>query len=146
MKITMKKTEKLENKFVTAIPEKLQDGILYISIEYATVAHLCCCGCRREVVTPLSPTDWKLTYDGVTCSLNPSIGNWSFPCKSHYWIREGTVRWAEQWSTEQIQRGREYDRRVKTHRHGNRSDTTETTTQDRRPQGIWNWVTQWWRH
>lgn len=142
----MKKTEKLENNFVTAIPETLQDGILYISIEYATVAHLCCCGCGREVVTPLTPTDWKLTYDGVTCSLNPSIGNWSFPCKSHYWIRDGKIRWAEQWSEDQIQAGRDHDLRVKGRQYVNKTETKETTAPIHEPQGVWTWITQWWRH
>jgi hypothetical protein len=36
--------------------------------------------------SPLSPTDWKLTFDGVSVSLHPSDGNWSFPCRSHYRI------------------------------------------------------------
>jgi len=27
-------------------------------------------------------------------SLAPSIGNWSFPCNSHYWITGNEVRWA----------------------------------------------------
>ena len=29
-----------------------------------------------------------------TVSLHPSIGNWSFPCRSHYWIRGNRVVWA----------------------------------------------------
>ncbi|WP_353963011.1 DUF6527 family protein [Streptomyces sp. NBC_00365] len=37
------------------------------------------CGCGRKVVTPLAPQEWKLTLDGVSVSLHPSIGNWSFP-------------------------------------------------------------------
>jgi hypothetical protein len=61
-------------------------GVLYVSPGYATVTHLCCCGCGAEVVTPLSPTDWKLTFDGVAISLSPSVGNWSLPCRSHYFI------------------------------------------------------------
>jgi hypothetical protein len=35
-------------------------------------------------------------------SLDPSIGNWSFPCRSHYWIRNNKVRWAENWSQARI--------------------------------------------
>ncbi|WP_417924835.1 DUF6527 family protein [Collimonas pratensis] len=27
--------------------------------------------------------DWSLTYDGKTVSLDPSIGNWSLPCRAH---------------------------------------------------------------
>ena len=79
------------------IPEKLNAETLYVSIDFATAAHSCCCGCGREVVTPLTPTDWRITYDGVSISLFPSVGNWNFPCRSHYWIDGGRV-WADQWS------------------------------------------------
>ena len=100
-------------EFVNSIPEKLEERTLYVSMDYATVAHKCCCGCGREVVTPLSPTDWKLTYDGLSISLSPSIGNWSFDCQSHYWIVKSTVRWGDRWSREQIEAGRAHDRRAK---------------------------------
>lgn len=93
----------LRHTFVEFIPESLDDGVLYISLAYATVNHRCCCGCGREVVTPLSPSDWRLIFDGRSISLEPSIGNWSFPCRSHYWITRGQVRWAAQWSREQVE-------------------------------------------
>ena len=63
-------------EFVEFIPEKLEEGKVYISPKYSTVVHKCCCGCQEEVVTPLSPVDWELTFDGKTISLYPSIGNW----------------------------------------------------------------------
>lgn len=66
-------------QFVEFIPDELQDATLYVSMRFATVSHLCACGCRSKVVTPLKPTDWKLTFDGKTITLYPSIGNWSFP-------------------------------------------------------------------
>jgi hypothetical protein len=53
-------------------------------------------------VTPFSPTDWKLTFDGESISIAPSIGNWDFPCRSHYWISRNTVHWANAWSREQV--------------------------------------------
>jgi hypothetical protein len=34
--------------------------------------------CGKEVVKPLSPTDWKLIFEGKFISLDLSIGNWSF--------------------------------------------------------------------
>jgi len=94
------------HKFVEYIPEDLEDGVLYVSIAYATVVHKCCCGCGNEVVTPLSPTDWKLTYDGRSISLYPSIGNWSLACGSHYLIKNNEVIWAGQWSDRRIAAGR----------------------------------------
>lgn len=112
----------LEPQFVEFLPEKLDEGVLYISIPYATTAHLCACGCREEVVAPLSPTDWRLTFDGETVSLEPSIGNWSFACQSHYWIEGNRVDWAPRWSKEKIARGREHDRLRKRRHSGERGE------------------------
>jgi len=109
----MTKVERLGHEFVERIPERLEEGVLYVSILYATAMHLCACGCGREVVTPLTPTDWEIAFNGETVSLSPSIGNWSFQCQSHYWIRRGRVRWARWMSREEIERSRERDRRRK---------------------------------
>src|SRR5262249_34855974 len=91
----------------------------YVCIPFATVVHKCCCGCGHEVVTPLTPTDWKLIFDGVSISLYPSIGNWSFPCQSHYWIQHDRVRWAGRWSRDEIDAGRAADALAKTDYYGN---------------------------
>ena len=78
-------------KFVEYIPEEIQEKIIYISIEYKTVVHKCICGCGNRVVTPISPTDWQLTFDGKTVTLDPSIGNWNFKCQSHYFIIKNKI-------------------------------------------------------
>ncbi len=82
----------LDHSFVRFIPDDLQDGVLYVSMEYKTVAHRCCCGCGEKVVTPISPAGWELTFDGRAISLSPSIGGGT--CNSHYFIRRGRVQWA----------------------------------------------------
>ncbi|GAB2889991.1 hypothetical protein GCM10027074_67880 [Streptomyces deserti] len=92
----------LTHEFVDYIPEHIAPGVLYVSLPYATVVHQCCCGCGHRTVTPLSPSDWQLTFDGEAISLNPSIGNWSYPCQSHYWIRRNTAHWAPRWTAEKI--------------------------------------------
>lgn len=102
----MKPEVVLAYEFVEYIPEKLKERTLYISTTYATAVHKCCCGCGREVVTPLSPTGWQLTFDGKSISLYPSIGSWSMPCQSHYFITKNKVVWAPRWSKAQIARGR----------------------------------------
>jgi hypothetical protein len=71
----------------------LDQGVVYISIQHAIAVHACACGCGTEVPTPFSPSDWKLTFDGDSVTLAPSIGNWELPCQSHYWIRRNQVRW-----------------------------------------------------
>lgn len=112
----------LAHEFVEFLPGDIQEGKLYISIPYATATHKCCCGCGNEVVTPLSPTDWKFIFDGESVSLDPSIGNWSFDCRSHYWIKRNRVIWAEAWSEEQIEGGRVYDRLSKSNHFGQKSE------------------------
>jgi len=109
----MKSEVVLAHEFVEYIPDKLKDRTIYVSIAFATAVHRCCCGCGIEVVTPLSPTDWKLIFDGQTISLDPSIGNWNFPCQSHYWIRRNRVVWARRWSRQKIDAERVYDRVLK---------------------------------
>jgi hypothetical protein len=86
------------HRFVERVPSPLEDGVIYVSIGFGTVIHKCCCGCGDKVVTPLSPVDWAVTYDGQSISLYPSIGRWDAPCQSHYWIKHDRVLWADKWS------------------------------------------------
>ena len=88
--------------FVDTLPDTLEEGILYVSVRYATAAHNCFCGCGHEVVTPLHPAKWQLYFDGKSISLFPSIGSWALPCQSHYWLRNSQVAWGAKWSREQI--------------------------------------------
>jgi hypothetical protein len=103
----MKPDAVLAFEFVEFIPDDLQERTLYISIPHCTSVHRCCCGCGREVVTPISPTGWQLIFDGKTVSLYPSIGSWSLPCQSHYFITKNKVVWHRKWSEKQIEKGRE---------------------------------------
>ena len=106
----MTRINELRHEFVNYIPDALDDGMLYVSIPFTIAVHRCCCGCGNEVVTPLDPTDWQMTFDGKSVSLIPSIGNWSLACQSHYWIYRNQVRWARRLSPFKIKRGRVFDR------------------------------------
>lgn len=132
----------IKYEFVNAIPEHLEDDTIYIAMEFATAVHKCICGCGQEVVTPLSPTDWQVTYDGVSVSLSPSIGNWSFPCQSHYWIVRNSVRWAASWSPEKIEAGRAADRRAKQDYHRNEMEPTSPPMESR-SQGLFSRIWRW---
>lgn len=103
----------LKHRFVEYLPETLEPGILYLSLEYVTASHLCCCGCGEEVVTPFSPISWRMTFDGETISLWPSIGNWNLPCRSHYVIDRGRVVVAGPWTEEQVTAERQRAREAK---------------------------------
>lgn len=105
-------TDSYRPAFVDEIPDILVPDTLYICIPYATAVHLCACECGNEVVTPLTPVDWRLSFNGRV-SLSPSIGNWSFACRSHYWIIDEGIRWSTEWDAQQIERNRDHDRRAK---------------------------------
>jgi len=107
------KRKSIKSEFVEFIPKTVEDGVLYISIPYATATHKCACGCGEIVVMPIRPTDWSLTWNGEEVTLNPSIGNWSLPCRSHYWIVENRIIWARKWNTSEIEAGRSRDRQAK---------------------------------
>jgi Family of unknown function (DUF6527) len=108
-------------EFVEYIPRQLDNGVLYVSIQYCTAVHKCACGCGNKVVTPISPADWQILFDGEGMSLFPSVGNWSFPCRAHYWIRSNRVVWDKAWSPDQIARGRARERRSRAEYFGRRS-------------------------
>ena len=143
----MRREIALTHQFVEYIPQELKDGTVYVSISFATAAHKCCCGCGTEVVTPLTPTDWQLTFDGETISLDPSIGNWSFECQSHYWIRRNRVKWAPRWSQRETQAGRSNDRRAK-QRYFESADTLSRTQRRAESVGtaetLWHRLKRWW--
>lgn len=129
----------LEHRLVEYVPEELEQSVLYVSLKFRTVVHLCMCGCGERVVTPLHPTGWTFIYDGVSVSLYPSIGSWDLPCRSHYWIRDGAVRWACQWTDEEIQAGRQLD---ESDRRRYFLGDEELETSKRSPRGLFS---SWFR-
>jgi hypothetical protein len=132
------KTGVLKHEFVQHIPPNLQEGTIYVSIPFATAVHKCCCGCGNEIVTPITPTDWQLTFDGETISLHPSIGNWNLACQSHYWIRHNTIQWARRWTNEEIRAGKKHEQRAKQEYYDPGKDDTTTPKKARR--NLWQKV------
>ena len=135
----------LEHQFVQHLPLNLDPGVLYISMEYGTAAHSCCCGCGEEIVTPFTPTDWKMTFDGETVSLWPSIGNWNLACRSHYVIQRGQALKAAPWSDDQIAAGRRRDKAAKARYFGTSDMPTEIGSDLVRPgtRGLWSKILRW---
>ncbi|MBN2068426.1 MAG: hypothetical protein JW739_02205 [Opitutales bacterium] len=134
----------LIHKFVEFIPQEIEEGVLYISVEYGTARHKCCCGCGSHVITPITPTDWKLIYDGETVSLSPSIGSWNLPCQSHYFIRNNKVIWAQKWSKKEISQGRMIDKRLKEAFYSKNITRSEVQrnkeTRDKKTNKLSNWL------
>jgi hypothetical protein len=132
----------ISHEFVDTIPEHLEDDVVYVSIPFATAVHRCCCGCGHEVVTPLHPRRWSLIFDGETISLTPSIGNWSFPCRSHYWIRAGRIHTARSFTDAEVTDVRaEQDTLLQDHYTRNEiAAVTEAAAPDR---GWWRKSARW---
>lgn len=102
----MQKLTRIKLVRVEYIPKTLEPGLLYVSEEFGAALHLCACGCGSKVSTPLGATEWTVEETVGGPSLSPSVGNWQFPCKSHYWIRGGAIVWSDKWTPEQIAAGR----------------------------------------
>jgi hypothetical protein len=119
----------LTAEFVEYIPPRLDDGALYVSIPYRTAVHKCACGCGNKVVTPISPADWQILFDGEAVSLFPSVGNWEFPCQAHYWIRSNRVIRAKPCTPEQIARGRARENRARREYFARKSDHVDPSVE-----------------
>ncbi len=143
----MLKHRRLDHQFGRHTPDQLSPGILYISMEYATASHLCCCGCGEEVVTPLAPAQWQMTFDGDAVSLRPSVGNWLQKCRSHYVVTNGRVHEAAPWSDMQIAAGIEKDRaaRAKMSRDTPQEDFNSPQVAQPAPTkvGVWKRLQSW---
>jgi len=128
-----------KHKFVEYIPDTIDVNTIYISISFSTAIHLCACGCGKEVVTPLSPTDWEITFNGKSISLYPSIGNWNFECKSHYWIRKSEILLAPKWTEIEIKENRKKDKKAKINFFYHSKETSNTNKVNKKSQNASNW-------
>lgn len=72
---------------------EVEEGCLYVSMEYKTAMHLCACGCRQKVVTPIGDDGWQLTNNDDIVTLRPSIGNWAGQktYHAHYFITNNKI-------------------------------------------------------
>lgn len=70
--------------------DKMEENTIYISDKYGISEHKCLCGCGKRVATPLGYKEWSYKIDTKNrLSMHPSIGNYQYPCKSHYIIYKG---------------------------------------------------------
>jgi hypothetical protein len=140
----------LEHRFVRNVPRELEPGVLYISMEYATAVHSCCCGCGERVVTPFTPTDWRITFDGESVTLNPSVGNWNQNCRSHYVIERNRVIECGRWSDARIEAERLRDKRAKAAYYERETESARLDAQSIAPAvetektiGLWSRFWAW---
>lgn len=149
------KTTRFEHKIVDCLPEQLAPSVLYTTREGDLAAHLCACGCGSEVITPLLATGWRLAMDRAGVSLDPSIGNWTLPCRAHYFITGGRVIWEGNMSQAAIDRSRARDQARKKRYYTERADEGLAVAPAARPEELavsptspdtsismrfWNWL------
>lgn len=141
----MRAPVKLRHEFVEVIPRERENGVLYVSIPFATAVHNCFCGCGTKVVTPISPVGWQLIFDGEAVSLSPSVGNWAYPCRSHYFIRRDSVVWADDMTEAEIAWGRARDKSAREAHFAESRQTPATpvataAAPTSKKRGFWSWL------
>ena len=83
--------------FEAEMPDDLifEQGKIYVSRRYYSAIHLCVCGCGNKTVMPINHEEWSYGWDMTEVngklSFIPSVGNWNFPCRSHYFITENKI-------------------------------------------------------
>lgn len=146
------KIKTLRPVFIDHLPEHLEEGVLYISEEFAIAGHKCCCGCGEEVITPLNQAQWQVRKEREAISLYPSIGNWKFSCKSHYWIRKNQVIDALPMQEHTIGLVKQRDRQAKDiyiQQHNKKQGLSSGPKQTDRVSpsmvvAIFKWLRNWW--
>ena len=128
---------RIELEHVRTMPAQLAPGILYVSEEFETAAHLCACGCGDKIRTPLGPTEWQFTADTDGPSLFPSVGNWQRACQSHYWVDRGQIKWSSKWSPDQIAAGRVAEQRRRDRYYADMYSKRWWTRMWRRIKALW---------
>lgn len=77
---------------VERLPKQLEQAVLYHSTEFEVAALSCACGCGHRVML-LVPDSHQVTVQGGFATIRPSISVCDAPCKSHYIITSGRVKW-----------------------------------------------------
>ncbi len=105
------KIQVIRPQYVEQLPDQMEEGVLYICEEFDLTAHKCCCGCGEDVYNKINPAKWRLTkMRNGSVSLYPSVGNWKYACKAHYWIHKNRVIDAGPMGARTIEAIRERDR------------------------------------
>ncbi len=132
----MSRPAAIRPEFVEYVPKQLDEGVLYISIPFSTTVHKCGCGCGSKITLPINAAKWRFLWDGSSISLWPSVGNWSYPCKSHYWIEQNCIEWAPAWSKERIEANRARDQSARARYLESRRGGAEPVKIESRSRGL----------
>lgn len=104
------KRNNMKKAFVHRIPPQIEEGVLYICLDCDVIIHKCACGCGERVILPLAPDHWQLYYDGEV-TISPSIGNYQYECKSHYFIRNSKIVWLDSEAKNKIHKKKKHKKK-----------------------------------
>ena len=90
-------------QLVDRIPKEMVSGVVYHTREFELAGLLCACGCAHRI-TLLVPDSHEVEDEGGFATVWPSIGVLDAPCKSHYIITAGKVRWLPAFTEEHAAR------------------------------------------
>lgn len=83
---------KFRYQLVDRIPKQMEQGVVYHTEEFELAGLLCAYGCGHRI-TLIVPDSHRVWDDGGYATIQPSVGVFDAPCKSHYVIRAGNVGW-----------------------------------------------------
>ena len=121
---------------VERFPATIEPGCLYWSREFKLSAHRCACGCGDVIDLPVDEMNYSIRIGPNGVTLRPSIGNWGV-CDAHYFITDGGIEWATQWSPNQIATARAAEG---ARRDAYYANPTLLQRFRRWLGGIWNWL------
>lgn len=83
---------KYRYQLVDRIPTQVRESVVYHTQEFELAGMLCACGCGHRI-TLLVPDSHQVWDEGGYATIQPSVGVFDAPCKSHYVISAGDVQW-----------------------------------------------------
>lgn len=85
------------------LPDQVGPFEFHYSRKFDMAAVACACGCGHRIMLNLLEQHQLEIVDGLP-SVDPSILVADAPCLSHFYITNGRVEWAQQWSKKTVDR------------------------------------------
>lgn len=85
------------------LPSQVEPYEFHYSQRFEMAAIACACGCGHRVMLNLQDQH-QLVIEGGLPTVTPSILVSDAACLSHFFIRNGQVEWAQQWSKKTVDR------------------------------------------
>jgi len=85
--------ESVTPEYIEFMPEvdDMKENTIYISLKFSVTGHRCLCGCGSLTILPINNDGWNMTDNDNKLTFTPSVGNFQYPCKSHYIITKGVA-------------------------------------------------------